>query len=106
MPASAPRTPDGSNREPSATGNGTARRRFSEGRAEGAMTTHADPKTPGNDPGWNPTGPRTHEDRAVRPNPQGPLSPGATEPGDMGAFEGGDHEAPPGENTGRDRDGG
>ncbi len=59
------------------------------------MMRRADPKTPENDPSRNPTGPWTYEDRTVRPEPQGPLSPGATEPGDMGAFEGRDHEVPP-----------
>lgn len=45
-----------------------------------------------NDPSLNPTGSRTYEDTAVRPQPQGPNSPGASEPGDMGAPEECDYE--------------
>jgi hypothetical protein len=54
-----------------------------------------EPPASQNDPSLNPTGPRTYEDTAVRPHPQGPNSPGASEPGDMGAPEKRDYEKAP-----------
>jgi hypothetical protein len=54
-----------------------------------------EPPASPNDPSLNPTGPRTYEDTAVRPEPQGPNSPGASEPGDMGAPEERDYEKAP-----------
>jgi hypothetical protein len=52
-----------------------------------------------NDPSLNPIGPRTFEDQPVRPHPQGPNSPGASEPGDMGAPEERDYEKAPKETS-------
>ena len=48
-----------------------------------------------NDPSLNPTGPRTYKDAPVQPHPQGPNSPGASEPGDMGMPEQRDYEKAP-----------
>ncbi|WP_267359105.1 MULTISPECIES: hypothetical protein [unclassified Methylobacterium] len=53
-----------------------------------------DPKRPETDPAETPPGERAYEDLPVKDTVEGPRSPGATEPGDMGAPEG-DQEALP-----------
>lgn len=67
------------------------------------MTKHG-AKDITNDPAKNPTGPRTYEGEDVRPRSQGRMSPGETEPSDIGAFEGRGDEAAPAENAGSKSD--
>lgn len=68
---------------------------------EGALS-QSNMTKPQNDPTENPTGPRTYPDKPVSRPVQGPNSPGATEPGDMGASDSENSEQAPRENPGAD----
>ncbi|WP_238296778.1 hypothetical protein [Methylobacterium soli] len=58
-----------------------------------------DPKTPQEVIAEAPSGARPYPSGSVAKRPQGPNSPGESEPGDMGAFDNQEYEEPQHEST-------